>query len=146
MTLGTQAVDCHYSNTLYCDVQVPTVQYIATTNVLNISGSPGLCINVCMCIYRGRHVECIQDPGDMSMYRALCITMIMWMSSTTNVANLCGSNSLEGFHKAQYDSKYTTVTCILAANKKHELVINLKHFLMMLRSPLCSTALSGLLD
>ncbi|XP_039453959.1 uncharacterized protein LOC116324518 [Oreochromis aureus] len=45
-----------------------------------------------------RHLECIQDPPDMSMYR---------VAHTTTINNvdvpyykcLCGSNSLEGFHK-----------------------------------------------
>ena len=46
-----------------------------------------------------RHLECIQDPPDMSMYR---------VARTTTINNvdvpyykcLRGSNSLEGFHKS----------------------------------------------
>ncbi|KAL7824689.1 hypothetical protein AOLI_G00327700 [Acnodon oligacanthus] len=46
-----------------------------------------------------RHLECIQDPPDMNMYRVACTTTINNMD-VPYYKRLRGNNSLEGFHKA----------------------------------------------
>lgn len=45
-----------------------------------------------------RHLECIQDPPDMSMYRVAHSTKINGVD-VPYYKRLRGSNSLEGFHK-----------------------------------------------
>ncbi|KAK1894860.1 4-hydroxy-3-methylbut-2-enyl diphosphate reductase [Dissostichus eleginoides] len=64
-----------------------------------------------MWVGQQRHLECIQDPPGMNMYRVARITTINNVD-LPYYKSLRGSNSLEGFHK----------------------------------SPMCSTAISGLPD
>lgn len=46
-----------------------------------------------------RHLECIQDPPDMNMYRVARTTTINGVD-VPYYKCLRGSNSLEGFHKS----------------------------------------------
>ena len=64
---------------------------------------------MCVCVFidaidelwaaQQRHLECIQDPPAMDMYRVAHITTINHVD-LSYYKGVRGSNSLEGFHKA----------------------------------------------